>query len=285
MKNAAYLKYFAALLLFGTNGRVASHIALASCGIVLLRTLIGSAFLAAVFALTRQKITFTRSMPDIFFLIISGAAMGASWMFLYEAYRRTGVGASSLAYYCGPVIVMALSPLIFGEKLTLNKVCGAIAVLCGVFLVDANAAAHSVNFFGLFCGAMSAVMYAAMVIFNKKAERITGLENAALQLFVSFITVAVFTGLTMGFSFHIDSSDWLPILILGFLNTGVGCYFYFSSIGSLPVQAVAVCGCIEPLSAVVFSAIFLKETMSSVQMLGAVLIITGAVFAELKKQK
>lgn len=43
-------------------------------------------------------------------LIVSGIAMGTS-VFLYEAYVRIGVSIAALFYYCGPVIVMALSPL------------------------------------------------------------------------------------------------------------------------------------------------------------------------------
>ena len=64
------------------------------------------------------------------------------------------------------------------------------------------------------------------------------------------------------------------------LNTGIGCYLYFSSIGNLPVQTVAICGYLEPLSAVVFSVLFLREILLPIQVLGAVLVIGGAVFAE-----
>ena len=42
--------------------------------------------------------------------------MGISWLFLFEAYRRIGVSIASLGYYCGPVIVMALAPVMFHEK-------------------------------------------------------------------------------------------------------------------------------------------------------------------------
>ena len=41
----SYFKYIIGLLLFGSNGIVASYIALSSYEIVLLRTLIGSLFL------------------------------------------------------------------------------------------------------------------------------------------------------------------------------------------------------------------------------------------------
>ena len=50
----AYIKYISALLLFGSNGIVASHIALNSYEIVLLRTAIGSAFLFLLFLLMAE---------------------------------------------------------------------------------------------------------------------------------------------------------------------------------------------------------------------------------------
>ena len=60
---------------------------------------------------------------------------------------------------------------------------------------------------------------------------------------------------------------------------------YFSSINRLPAQSVAICGYIEPLSAVLLSVLFLNETMSPLQMTGAALIIGGALYGELGKKK
>jgi drug/metabolite transporter (DMT)-like permease len=74
----------------------------------------------------------------------------------------------------------------------------------------------------------------------------------------------------------------VPVLLLGLVNTGVGCYLYFSAISRLQVQTVAVCGYLEPLAAVVLSAILLGEGMGLMQILGTVLILGGAMFAEMK---
>jgi len=46
------------------------------------------------------------------------------------------------------------------------------------------------------------------------------------------------------------------------------------------VQTVAICGYLEPLSAVIFSVIFLTENISHTQMLGAIMIIGGAILGE-----
>jgi drug/metabolite transporter (DMT)-like permease len=277
----SYFKYFAALLMFGMNGIVASHIDLSSYEIVFTRTLIGSLLLVSIFALTRRKVHLFQNIKHTLCLIISGIAMGTSWMFLYEAYQRVGVSIASLAYYCGPVIIMILAPILFREKLTWAKGVGFLAVLVGMVCVNAQALNEVKTTWGLFCGILSAVMYAFMVIFNKKAESITGLENSMWQLLISFLTVAVFVGAKQGFVIHIESGSWVPILILGIFNTGIGCYFYFSSLGDMPVQTVAVCGYLEPLSAVVFSVLFLRESMTIVQVIGAVSILGGAAFGEL----
>lgn len=277
----SYFKYILALLLFGSNGVVASHIALSSCEIVWLRTLIGSLLLMALFLGGKGRFTFHRKKKDLLFLAVSGAAMGVSWMFLYEAYQQIGVSLSSLLYYCGPVIVMALSPILFREKLTAQKLTGFLLVLTGVVLVNGKIAQSGQSRWGLFCGVMSAVMYAFMVICNKKAAGITGMENSALQLTISFLTVAVVVGVRQGLTLEIAAGNWPWIFFLGLVNTGIGCYFYFSSIGALPVQTVAICGYLEPLSAVVFSVVLLSETMTLPQAIGAGLIIGGAILGSI----
>jgi len=83
----------------------------------------------------------------------------------------------------------------------------------------------------------------------------------------------------------IPTESILPLLILGFINTGIGCYFYFSSIGNLPVQSIAICGYLEPLSAVLFSVLLLKKVMPPIQIIGAVLILGGAILGECMKRQ
>ena len=275
-----YGKYFLSLLLFGFNGIIAGYISLSSYEIVFLRTLIGSLFLILIFLCSGGKIQSFKNKKHFIYLIISGAAMGASWMFLYEAYSETGVSVATLAYYCGPIIVILFSPLVFGERLTVSKILGFIFVLTGMFLVNGNTLQKNGFSWGLLCGILSAVMYALMVFFNKKASGIVGLENSLLQLVFSFITVAVFMQIKQGLIIPSLFENIVPVLILGILNTGIGCYLYFSSIHKLSAGSVAICGYLEPLSALVFSAIFLHERLTSIQIIGAALIICGAAYGE-----
>ncbi len=250
--------------------------------IVLFRTLIGSLSLLLLSLIRGNRFTFTGRRKSLLFLLASGVSMGACWMFLYEAYQRVGVGISSLLYYCAPVLVMIFSPLLFREKLTREKLVGFLVVAVGVCLVNGRARGGT-DSWGLLCAGMSAIMYFFVVVFNKKATEISGIENTAIQLTVAFFTVAAFVVFKQGLTIHISGKDVPWILCLGLVNTGFGCLLYFSSIAELPIQTVAICSYLEPLAAVLLSVFFLQETMTAMQIVGAVLIFAGAIYGVRKE--
>ena len=278
--NRALLKHFTSLLMFGSNGIIASNIHLNSYIIVMFRTIIGSLFLIAVCLFTCKEYTFLKHKRSLLYLTLSGISMGFSWMFLYEAYHQIGVSIATLLYYTGPIFIMLLSPYIFNEKLTLQKVACFMTVLLGILLINYQAAQESHTTWGLLCSLLSAVTYASMVIFNKKSAPISGIENSTIQLITAFFTVFAFVLYTGGLNFVLAPSDILPLALLGLVNTGFGCYLYFSSISGIPVQMVSILGYTEPLSALIFSYIFLNEQLAPIQIAGAVLIICGTIAAQ-----
>ncbi len=283
--------YLLSLVLFGSNGIVANMIDLPSAYVVFARVSLGAALLVALTLLSRQARTNLQAPThrrEAAHLFISGAALGAAWLFLFESYHYIGVGVASLLFYCGPVIVMALSPIIFGTRLTATKLAGFGAVVLGAFLVVGQGLGKGMAPMGLLLGGMSAVMYAVMVIHSKKVTSIGGIESSAIQLSGSLSVVAIYMlvsgvagTLAMPTAAQLSSLNVGAILCIGLVNTGLGCFMYFSSMGELPVTRVAVCGYLEPLSAVVLSALLLGEPMTAANVFGAALILGGALFSEL----
>lgn len=280
----AYSMYIFGLLLFGSNGVIASFIMLTSYQIVLFRGLLGSLVLLAIFFGTGHKVTAHRHPRDAFFITLSGIAMAANWMLIFEAYKYIGVGLTMIINYFGPAIVIMVSPIFFKEKLYIQKIIAVVAALTGVVLISGNVGEVGGSIWGLSCAVASALAYALLIISNKKSVHIIGFENAVLQLLVTTITLVIFTASTTGLFFHVPSNAWLPIIIIGVVNTGLACFLYFASIGYLPVQSVAIIGYLEPVSAAIFGAIFLGESLTALQVLGAVLILGGALYGELSKR-
>ncbi|MFR6425903.1 MAG: EamA family transporter [Oscillospiraceae bacterium] len=75
-------------------------------------------FLLLSFLVTRRRLCLSGIKKSLWLLLASGAAMGINWMLLFEAYQYTTISLATLSYYLAPVIVTALCPLLFHEKMT-----------------------------------------------------------------------------------------------------------------------------------------------------------------------
>lgn len=273
--------YLISLVIMGSNGIVASFIKLSSLEIILMRTIIGSAVLITACIIHKEKFTCLHDKNDAIFLLLSGLTLGGGWIFLFEAYRTIGVSISTLLYYLGPIIAMLVSPLFFNERLTKVKIIGAAIVFLGVILLNGNIAGDSSKIYGLFCGFMSGILYAVTVIFNKKVKHATGMENTTCQLVTSFFLVFIFLMCTTGIHIKITGAEWIPVLWIGLLNTGLSCFFYYSTITKLPLSTVAILSYLDPVSAVILSSLILHEKLSPIQIVGVILVISGAAFSQL----
>lgn len=278
-------KYILGLLLFGSNGVVASFIALESQEIVLLRSVLGSLFLLGLFFLSRGRFALRQHKKDACYVILSGVAMAADWLLLFEAYARIGISLGMIINYCGPVIVIIGSTVFFSERITGKTILAITATLLGAVLISWQGIQSGIDRLGFLLAILSAFAYAAMVILNKLSRNIVGTQNAVIQLLSTCVIVLVYVGFRQNLWISIPSDSILPVLWIGVVNTGLGCFLYFSSISALPAQTVAVCGYLEPLSAVFFSVAILRETLLPLQILGAVLILGGTMIMNLRKAR
>ena len=273
------------MVIFGTNGLLVANISLGSAEIVLMRTFLGSLFLLAV-VLVKRSFSFADLKADLIPATIGGAALGLNWVLLFSAYRSAGVGLSTLTYYCGPIIVLALSPVLFREKLTWNKLLAIAAVAVGMFCITGDIEPGSDVQTGILFGGGAALLYASLIVANKRVKRLSGLNCAMYELIVAFFVVLIYL-LASNVKLPVipAAEDIVWVLAIGLVNTGLAYYLYFSSLQKLPGQTVALVCYIDPLTALLVSGAFLGEKLFGVQIAGAVLILGGACLGELKFKK
>lgn len=278
-------KFIAAMLIFGTNGLLVQRISLGGAEIVLLRTLLGSVFLVGL-GLVRRDFRLSQLRADLLPATLGGAALGLNWVFLFIAYQTAGVSLSTLVYYCGPMLVLVLSPLLFREALTRSKIAAVAAVALGMIFISGEIDPGSHMATGLLWAGGAAVFYALVIITNKQVRHLSGIHCAMYELIVSFFVVLVFLVVTGAQLPVIPARDELPwVLILGLVNTGLAYYLYFSAMQQLPGQTVALLCYIDPLTALLLSAVFLHEHLLPLQIAGAVLILGGACLGEMRPRQ
>ena len=75
------------------------------------------------------------------------------------------------------------------------------------------------------------------------------------------------------------------IFLVGIFHTGFAYVMYFGSMEKLKAQTIALFSYIDPIFAILLSAILLKESMSIVEGIGAVLILCATIVSELADSK
>lgn len=279
----SYGMYILSMLIFGTNGLLVAHISLQARQVVLMRTLIGG-ILLTVMVLLRGGFDRAAVRAERLPLALGGAALGLNWVALFEAYRLLNVSLATLIYYVGPMLILLLSPVLFREKLTGGKITAICLVAVGLVCISGSIAREGMGWAGLLTAIASALLYASLIAFNKRITRTGGMQTAAIELDVAFVVVLLYVLCTSGLP-RLQRADLPYIAVIGLVNTGLAYFLYFSGLQKLPGQSVALISYVDPVSALVFSALFLRETMRPLQWVGAVLIIGGAMFGEMRKKQ
>ena len=81
---------------------------------------------------------------------------------------------------------------------------------------------------------------------------------------------------------ELQVGGWINLLIVGLLHTGLAYCMYFSAVGNLEGQSVAVLSYIDPLVAVLVSVTLLGERMSVWQAIGGLMILGFTLMNEIR---
>ena len=275
----------ASMLIFGTIGLFRRYIPCTSAFLAFVRGILGG-MLLLVFTRIRKKDT-GEKLPRqaMIWLAVSGAVIGINWMLLFEAYNHTTVAVATLCYYMQPTIVMLVSPLLFRERLTKRKaICAVIAVI-GMVLVSgviASGGAGTGNLKGVLLGLGAAVCYASVIIMNKKITGVDAYRKTTIQLLCAGLVMVPYMLLTDGFGKTEFSAGTIALLVIvGIVHTGFAYVLYFGSMDGLKAQSIAMLSYIDPVTALLLSALVLREPLSAAGVVGAGMIIGSAVAAEM----
>lgn len=272
------------MAIFGTLGPFVRNIPVSSGELALYRAILAAALIAVYLLLSGQGLPVRSIRREIPLLLFSGMAMGVNWILLFEAYRYTTVSVATLSYYFAPVIVTAVCPFLFRERLTTRQVvCFAMSTL-GLVLITGtgDGIRGGTDLIGILFGLGAAALYATVILLNKFIKNVEGIHRTLLQFLAAILIlipyVAATGGVTLG---AMNSLGWICLLIVGLFHTGVTYCMYFSSLRELPGQKAAILSYIDPLVAVLISVLVLHETMTPWQVAGGGLILGFTLWNEL----
>ena len=288
-KKKPYIMMISSLLIVGTIGLFRRYIPLSSPLLAFCRGMIGSLSLLAWAALVKKERWRRIPGKTLALMVLNGAFLGVNWILLFEAFNYTTIAKATLAYYMQPTILLLLSPLLFREKLTGRKLLCAAAALAGMVLVSGaleSAGAAADDRLGILFGLAAACFYALVVVLNKKIDRVDAYPKTIIQLFSSAAVLVPYLLLKNEFAGAALGGRVLAlVLLVGVVHTGFVYALFFGSMNDLKAQTISTLGYIDPVTAMLVSGLVLREKLSALNLIGAVLIIGSALVSELASGK
>ena len=270
---------------FGTIGIFVRWIGLPSSVIALVRGAVGAAFLLLLARFRHAPIDRAALRRRWQLLLLSAAMMSFNWITLFEAYRYTTVATATLCYYMAPIFVTLISPVLLKERLTVRKLLCVFLALAGMVFVSGvpqSGLPGPSEAKGILLALCSAALYAGVILINKYLAGVPAYDRTLLQLACAAAVMIPYILLTEDLSaMSVTPLGAVLLLIVAVFHTG-WCYaLYFGSMTVLSAQTVALFSYIDPIVAILLSALLLREPLGWSGILGAALVLGSTLVSEL----
>lgn len=271
---------------------------LAKCGIkktnsdlaTALRTIVVLAFSWLMVAIVDSGGTISEITPKSFvFLILSGAATGASWICYFKALALGDVNKVVPVDKSSTVLTVLLAIFLFQEKTHLIlKLAGTLLLAGGIFLMieKKQTSQKKENRRWLIYALLSALFASLTSILAKVG--ITGVESnlgtairTGVVLIMAWLVVLIKNRETsVRLLKEVPKGELLFISLSG-LATGASWLCYYYAIQNGPVSVVVPIDKLSILVTIVFSRLVFSETLSRKALLGLILMVLGTLIIAL----
>ena len=271
---------------------------LAKCGIkktnsdlaTALRTIVVLAFSWLMVAVVDSAGTISEITPKSFvFLILSGAATGASWICYFKALALGDVNKVVPVDKSSTVLTVLLAIFLFQEKTHLIlKLAATLLLAAGIFLMieKKQTSQKKENRRWLIYALLSALFASLTSILAKVG--ITGVESnlgtairTGVVLIMAWLVVLIKNRETsVRLLKEVPKGELLFISLSG-LATGASWLCYYYAIQNGPVSVVVPIDKLSILVTIVFSRLVFSETLSRQALLGLILMVLGTLIIAL----
>jgi drug/metabolite transporter (DMT)-like permease len=247
--------------------------------IVFWRVVFGGAA-ALVYLLATRKIGSLRRLDrrGVLALVAVGVLLAANWVLFLGGLAMTRVAVAELLGYTGPVFVVALAPIMgreaFDRRIILPLVLalGGTAVILGLGGLSLGGGR---SLLGAIMAFSSAITYSGLMLTGKRLIRSI---EAPVIVFGEYVVASllllpaalVLTGPAGG-------KQWGALATLGVVQTTIATLIFFSGLRRVRADHAAVFMYAEPVTAVIFAAVFLAEPLGWATALGGAAVVAAGV--------
>ena len=279
------IKLVLVMIIWGSLGVFTRSIPLSALSLAFLRALIA---LPVLFVVMKMKKADKVKWPLLKPYIISGVLLGFGWLTLFYGFKHTSISSAVIIYNMCPVYVLIAAPLVLKETISKIQISVISVSFLGLFLIVGHNLLEGYGYMGMALSAISGMLYAAIVLINRSIKvRVDNQTATFVQIFTAMIVLLPFV-LTDGNILKVINLDAMAVIytiLLGILHTSVAYTMFFSLYAHMKSVEIMSYSYLEPLFAILFSVIFVRETLIFTQIIGGILILGSTYIGEMLKDR
>lgn len=207
----------------------------------------------------------------------SGLCLALHFATWFTSLRYTSVASSVVLVTTQPVFVVIGSWLFFRERISRPAMFGVCLALCGSFIIGASDFQLDMrSFWGDLLALLAAVLISGYLLIGRRIRGTVSLPAYTFFTYGSSALVLILASLASRTPFGpYPLRDWLLFLALAVVCTILGHTIFNWVLRYVQASVVSVSVLGEPLGAIVWASIFLKEYPTLRQMIGGGFIFAG----------
>lgn len=213
--------------------------------------------------------------PQLLFKLALLSVFGAlmTTVLLYSSYSYISVGTSTTLHFLYPLFVLIISKLVYKDQVSSNQILAILVSLLGIALfIDLNDLG---GFIGIIYALLSGVFYGLFVLLIEK-WKLTSIDSYVFSFYISvFITVVMLlvNGTLIHLNFSLCVSTYIIMFVVAIMASFIGVLFLKEGIQLLGPSLASMICLIEPISAMIFGIVFLRDKIVTNHLHGSILII------------
>lgn len=261
----------AASLCFSTGGLLMKIIPWNPLAINGVRNVIAAVVIGLYILATHHKLKFN-------FTVLVGAVSMAGVTTLFSiANKLTTAGNTIILQYTAPIWIVILMFLIFGKKPDRTALISIFIVLAGILCFFFEALSTG-RWLGDLCALMSGIFYAGVFMLNSFEN-----GDALSSVFFGQIACGVFLSPLVVYETDFSAPVLISVFLLGAVQVGIAYIFFtFGTKYTDPVTA-SIINALEPILNPILVAVFYGEMLGRISIVGAVIVLCGILYYNLRK--
>lgn len=240
-----------------------------------------SALIMMAVVLFCDKNKFCITIKQLPLLLISGIALYCTSSLYYVDIMHASPATAVALMYTSPAIITLLSVIFMGERFNLPKGFSVAASVLGSAFVAGFPTGMRAGVLGVVIGLIAAFAYSIYCIVLKVQTK-KGYSSLTMTVYNFMIVAAIspFFASTTDLCARVRNISLTQILLIigiGICTSAIPYFLYNYALKKLSVSVCSVLSTMEPMTATLFSVIFLGERLTLLSSLGIVLILSSTV--------